>query len=596
MPAAASLDTTPRTPPCSAVRVARASLVVVLLAVVWSAGAVAQDPAVTAALELERGGRPREAADRFVAALERDPSNAVALLGLERSLQAINELERVFPVLARAYAARPADVVAHGIELRALAALGRETDLADAAERWIAAAPDDAEPWHQWAFVVAQRGNLPAARAILLRGQDAIGGAALRTDLAQLAVATGSWVEAARNWHAASVANRAVISASGISLSQAPPEQRPAVLQLLLGELGDSTARLIAADVLVGWGRAGEAWTLLDANLPAAPVDAIAVLRRFGDRARQVGTPEASRARGYAFERLADYQGGAAGQRARIEAARAFADAGDRAAAERVLGRIAMDPSTAPPGTGDALAALIGLMADAGRPADAQRRLDAWRSAIPESEREQLRRRIARAWAYEGELGLADSLLGADSTVEASALRGWIALFRGELATAVASFRDAGPFAGTRDEATRRTVAAALAQRVGLESAPPVGAAFLALERGDTATAITRFATLAPALGSTDGRADVLAFAGQLSLRSGDARALALLQASLAADSTGPAAPAAELGLAELAWRAGDAAEARRRLERLILAYPESAVVPEARRLLDRVRGGVPNS
>jgi hypothetical protein len=52
----------------------------------------------------------------------------------------------------------------------------------------------------------------------------------------------------------------------------------------------------------------------------------------------------------------------------------------------------------------------------------------------------------------------------------------------------------------------------------------------------------------------------------------------------------------AELGLAELAWRGGRADEARRRLERLILSYPASAVVPEARRLLDRVRGGVPSS
>jgi hypothetical protein len=69
-----------------------------------------------------------------------------------------------------------------------------------------------------------------------------------------------------------------------------------------------------------------------------------------------------------------------------------------------------------------------------------------------------------------------------------------------------------------------------------------------------------------------------------------------LFAAALTADSVGPAAPVAELGLAELAWRTGDRETARRRLERLILTYPTSAVVPEARRLLDRVRGGVPNS
>jgi hypothetical protein len=176
------------------------------------------------------------------------------------------------------------------------------------------------------------------------------------------------------------------------------------------------------------------------------------------------------------------------------------------------------------------------------------------------------------------------------------ALRGWLALFRGDLRGAVDRFREAGPFTGSREEATRRTVAAAMAQRLGAASSPVVGQAFHALERGDTAAAIERFAMAADGYAPLDGRGDLLAFAGHLAMRQGDARADSLLTAALAADSIGPAAPVAELGLAEIAWRAGDAEQARRRLERLILAYPASAVVPEARRLLDRVRGGVPNS
>jgi len=571
-------------------------LVVVALGTLAPRVLTAQDPQIAAALDLERQGRPREAAERFADVLGRDPTQTIALLGMERTLQATGEVERIFPFLTRAFAARADEAIAHAIELRALSTLGRDSEITAAAEQWIAVAPESTEPYREWAFLIAQGGDLGAARTILLQGQAAIGGAALQPELAQLAVAAGQWVNAARHWHAAAVATPSFIGAAGLSLSQAHDEQRPAVLQVLLGELGDTTARRIAADVLVGWGRPGEAWALLDANLPAAPAAAIDLLRRFADRARQVGTPEGARARGYAYERIADLQGGVAGQRARIEAARAFAEAGDRPAAERLLGVIARDPATAPPGTGEALVALIGLMADAGRAADAERRLDQWRSAIPESDQEQLRRRVARAWAREGNFARVDTLLGPDSTVEASALRGWVALFRGNMAEAVERFRDAGPFVGSRDEATRRTVAAALAQRLNVESAPAVGAAFLALERGDTAAAIGTFAEAAKALPATEGRGDVLAFAGQLALRRTDARARALFEASLAADSTGPAAPVAELGLAELAWRSGDAATAQRRLAQLILAHPESAVVPEARRLLDRVRGAVPNS
>lgn len=577
----------------------RAARVLGLLLVLHAAATArlaAQEGDLAAALELERQGRHAEAADRFIRVLESDPTQAVALLGLERTLQASGGLERVFDHVERALAVRPDEPVAHGIRLRALAALGRDADLAQAAERWIAAAPDATEPYREWAFLVAQRGDLAAARGILERGAASAGGAALQPELAQLAVAAGLWVEAARHWHAAATANRSYVGAAGLTLSQAREAQRPAVLHLLLGEVGDSTARWIAADVLVGWGRAAEGWVVLDAALPAVPLEASAMLRRFADRARLGGTADGARARGYALERLASLQAGAAAQRTRIDAARAFAEAGDRPAAERMLGEIARDPSNAPPGTGDALAALITLMAEAGRAADAERRFEEWGRAIPESAREQLRREIARAWMRDGAFDHADSLLGADSTVDAAALRGWLALYRGDLGGAVERFREAGPYTGSRAEATRRTVAAALAQRLGPGPAPAVGRAFHALARGDTTAAIARFTAAADAFRPGEGRGDLLAFAGQLALRQGDAGAEALFVAALAADTVGPAAPVAELGLAELAWRGGRPDEARRRLERIILAHPESAVVPEARRLLDRVRGGVPSS
>jgi hypothetical protein len=104
---------------------------------------------------------------------------------------------------------------------------------------------------------------------------------------------------------------------------------------------------------------------------------------------------------------------------------------------------------------------------------------------------------------------------------------------------------------------------------------------------------LERMARDLPAMG---GRADLLAFAGQLAAEQGHAKAGALLEAAIAADSLGPAAPAALLTLAELAWRQGRSADAVTRLEHLILTYPQSAVIPQARRLLDRVRGAVPNS
>ena len=574
----------------------RSALVALLCVGGVPAGLDAQDADLAAALELERQGRPLDAADRFALVLQRDPAQAVALLGLERTLQAGGALERIFPYLERAVAAAPGEPMPREIELRVLANLGRDADVSAAAERWIAAAPNAPEPYREWSFLVAQRGDLVRARRILERGHAGVGGWALTPELAQLAVASGQWVEAARYWHAAAVGSGSYANAAGLSLGQTRPEERSAVLQLLLGELGDPLARRIAADALLAWGRAGEAWSLLDANLPPAPIEAVAALRRFADRARLVPGAEGARVRGHAYERLAGFVSGPAAQRARIDAARAFAEAGDCPAAERVLGDIARDPSTAPPGTADAMGALIGLLADAGRAAEAERRLADWGKAIPEGDREDLLRRIAWAWARAGALDRADSALGADSTVAAVALHGWVALFRGDLDQAIQRFRDAGPFAGSRDAATRRTEAAALAQRLGGVQAPDVGRALLLVVQGDTTKAIGQLERAAGSFAPDAGRADLLEFAGQLALESGDQRAAPLLFAALAADSAGPTAPAAELGLAELAWRGGRPDEARRRLERVILDYPESAVVPQARRLLDRVRGAVPNS
>jgi len=56
------------------------------------------------------------------------------------------------------------------------------------------------------------------------------------------------------------------------------------------------------------------------------------------------------------------------------------------------------------------------------------------------------------------------------------------------------------------------------------------------------------------------------------------------------------AAPAAELALAELLVSTRRPGEAVDVLEHLILTYPQSALVPQARRKLDEARGAVPKT
>jgi tetratricopeptide (TPR) repeat protein len=568
-----------------------------VVALVFAAPLAAQQRGdLNAAIELERQGRNAEAADRFIRVLTGEPANLAALLGLERTLHAAGQLERALPYVDAALAERPEENAVWALHLRMFTSLGRHGEAVAVGARWVAAHPDAVEAYRDWAFAAAARGDLREARRVLEMGRARLGVLVLVQELAQVNVVGGQWLDAARHWHEAARADEGMAAAAGMSLSQAPPPERERVLRQLIQELGDPVARRIAADLLVAWDQPDQAWSLLDANLPADPHTAAAALRRFADRARLVGTRDGARARAYALERLAGLGAGGAAQQARIEAARAFAEAGDRAGAERMLDRIGRDPNAAPPAAVDAMAALISVTADAGRVQEAARQLDAWGGRFAADVRGGLRERIAWAWIRRGELDRASQALGDDSTVATVAIHGWLALFRGDFVTAVAQFRVAGPYSGSRTDATKRTGLLALLQRLPFERSPELGTALLTLERGDTTEAIARLARIAGQLPAGEGRADLLAHAGQLATEHGDRRAEPLLREAIATDSLGPSAPAAELALAELLWRRGQPAEALARLEHLILAYPESAVIAQARRLMDRVRGGVPNS
>jgi thioredoxin-like negative regulator of GroEL len=65
---------------------------------------------------------------------------------------------------------------------------------------------------------------------------------------------------------------------------------------------------------------------------------------------------------------------------------------------------------------------------------------------------------------------------------------------------------------------------------------------------------------------------------------------------SAAAKAAPATASAAELALAELLISSQRTEDAVSVLEHLILTYPESALVPQARRELDQARGAVPKT
>jgi tetratricopeptide (TPR) repeat protein len=306
--------------------------------------------------------------------------------------------------------------------------------------------------------------------------------------------------------------------------------------------------------------------------------------------------------RALALARYADLapDGGAAA-RARADAARAFIEAGDRAAARAVLERVAQDSNASPDAQRFAQRAVVEALIEGGQRDAAAQQL-ATNARLSADDRTSLRLGLARARIVAGELDRADAELARDSSVEALALQGWIALYRGRLRDAQALFRAAGPYAGDRSDATERTAMLALLQQIRLDSFPDLGTALLTLVRGDSLRAVQALRLAAGRLGTGEGgggRPDLLLLAGRVAARLDTAQqgtALALFDEIVRSAGSGAAAPAAELEWARLLERRTQTAEAIRHLEHLILTYPGSAVVPEARRELERAKGAIPQS
>jgi tetratricopeptide (TPR) repeat protein len=536
------------------------------------------------ALELESAGKYKEAAPLFRSAL--GTSSAVsALLGLERVYAELGWSDSLLAPLDTLIRRNPREMVYRSVQLRTLQSLGREDQLRQAVTRWELEVPGDPSPYREYARLLLQRGLTASADSVIRLARQALGSTNdLQLEIAQLRAAMGAWEESARAWRLALVASPYLEQAAIYALAPTPVGTRNAVRQVLLDQPVDVSARRALAGLEMGWGSAVDGWNALK-DLPADSLSA-AAWTDFAARAESEERWPLARdalVAALRWKRTPD---------AAVRAANAAVRAGDPSTA---LALLPLDgPSSTTTDSARAARTTVPLQAQAlamaGRPAAAERlvaRFDRW---FAPGTRTLLTRAVALGWVRTGDIARARASLATTGTeADSSDAAGWLALYEGNLKTARVLLRTSG------ESGPELATALAIIARIHEDSAPALGKAFLLLARNDSVGAATAFVEAAERQASGDATSILLATAAQLrAALNDDTQAIALWRRIVERQGSTPEAPSAELEWARALRRHGDDAGAVARLEHLILTYPQSALVPQARRELDLARSGIP--
>ena len=531
------------------------------------------------ALDLEGAGRHRDAAPLFRQALRTD-QRVSALLGLERVYAELQWTDSLLAPVEALVREHPREPVFRSVQLRSLQTLNREADLVAAFERWVRDVPRDPTPYREYARLLLQRGQAQRADTILLRARRELGASGeLHLETAQTRAATGQWEESAKAWRLALVGAPYLEQAAAYALAPAPLAIRDAIRAQFFAPPLLVPARRTLATLETAWGSAANGWLALR-DLPPDSASAAAWMD-FAQRA------EAEERWTHAREALSAVLRYRSTPDVALRAAVAALNSGDPG------GAIAIAPLTG--GGADSarvartlLPVHVRALAALGRPASAERLVGSYERWLTPTSRATLARSIAFGWVRVGDMGRArGALTVAGPDADSSDAAGWLALYAGDIATARKLLRTAG------DASSELALVLGLVARLKVDSAPQLGQAFLILARGDTALAAT---SLAGEAGRFPDVASLLLYtAAQLRSRSrDDAGAIPLWKRVVEQYAMSAEAPAAELEWSRALRRRGDSAGAATRLEHLILTYPQSALVPQARRELELVRNTIP--
>ncbi|HWE43467.1 MAG TPA: hypothetical protein VG432_13225 [Gemmatimonadaceae bacterium] len=526
------------------------------------------------ALDLEQRGRNAEAVAAFRDALGSSDMLA-ALLGLERVYAAMAQSDSLVPIADSLARAHPSETMVQIVRLRVLRYARKPAAATAAFAEWVQRAPAQITPYREYARILLETGDLATADSVIEAAQRLPGAArALAAERARVQSARGEWSRATSSWRGAVENGPHLVPEAAFALGAAPGDARDDIRRVLAGAPASAEARILLSQLELMWGSPAAAWSAL-ARLRADP-PAIAAWREFAERAEgsEAWLPARDAWRAVLGATKCDAE----------TALRATDDAirgGDAAGALAVLDGFPCAASS--PGTARVAAALrVRALARSGKAAEATAALAPL--ALTDDERRVLTTDLAWAWVRAGDTANARAMMGDALADDSSGVRGWLAVYDGDIATARTALRESGT---PSSDAVR---AQAIIARTRADRAPQLGAAFLALARHDSVKAAALFEGATAEL--PDAAPLLLATAAEIRHARGDASgAVALWQRILDRYGDSADAPPAELALARALLASGDRAGAKAHAEHLILTYQSSALVPQARRLLDTLGG-----
>jgi tetratricopeptide (TPR) repeat protein len=530
------------------------------------------------AMELEQAGKWREALMAYRAAL--DESLVASILGIERVYDQLGKRDSIVPLIDSLIVKRPREPTLRTIQLRTLAYLHRDEAAAAAFEKWVQVAPRDAAPYREYARLLLDDGRSASADTVLQRAQRALGGTRdITVEMAQLRAATGLWELSAQSWREAMATSPYLDQAAVFSLFPTPDSVRAAVRRIFRAPPLQVESRRALALLELRWSSAREAWAALR-ELPPTD-DAVKAWAEFGDEA------EASGAWLVARDAFAAALAKKPTRELAVRAANDALSGGEPASAVQLLEPFAAASDSE--SVRSVLPVRVRALSALGRAEDAEALITANASRLDSLQRVRLVRMAAWGWVRAGNLAKARAAMGTTPMGEdEDRTMGWISLYEGDLRSARRILKRSG------ETDPQLLLALAFLARTKVDSAPQVGSAFLALVRGDSTAAASQLVSAAASV--PDAAALMLNAAARIvAARKDDSTAVALWQRVAEDYATAPEAAEAELEWARVLRRRGDTAGAVQRLEHMILTYPRSALVPQARRELDLAKQSVPS-